>query len=185
MKCLIENNTDECRRCRRSGLPCIFVPRANAATLPEFKNGSREGGFKTDVLRRLQIIEDALGLSEGSNARLESVDDEGFDDEEETSDEFNSLGALWDAVAILQSAPCPVPRAVWRRRTVRDLWLSYVPIQTPPSRIVELIITIGFMIECQASISCPADKHSPRHSLFCWRRYYIARVCAALQTWRK
>ncbi|KAF3392317.1 hypothetical protein DPV78_010528 [Talaromyces pinophilus] len=128
MKCLIEDNNDECRRCRRSGLPCIFVPRANAATLPEFKNHSRDGGFKTDVLRRLQIIEDALGLSEASNERLEFVDagdNEGFDDEEEASDEFNSLGALWDAVVILQSAPCSVPRAVWRRRTVRDLWLSF------------------------------------------------------------
>ncbi|GAM42821.1 hypothetical protein TCE0_044f17142 [Talaromyces pinophilus] len=128
MKCLIEDNNDECRRCRRSGLPCIFVPRANAATLPEFKNHSKDGGFKTDVLRRLQIIEDALGLSEASNERLEFVDagdNEGFDDEEEASDEFNSLGALWDAVVILQSAPCSVPRAVWRRRTVRDLWLSF------------------------------------------------------------
>jgi hypothetical protein len=130
MKCLIEDDSDECRRCRRSGLPCIFVPRANAATLPEIKNGSREGGFKTDVLRRLQIIEEALGLSEASNERLESVDagdNEAFDDEEETMDEFNSLGALWDAVVILQSVPCSVPRAIWRRRTVSDLWLSYVP----------------------------------------------------------
>lgn len=127
MKCLIEDNSDECRRCRRSGLPCIFVPRANAATLPEFKYHSRDGGFKTDVLRRLQIIEDALGLSEASNERLESVDagdNEVFDDEEGTSDEFNSFGALWDAVVILQSAPCSVPRAIWRRRIVRDLWLS-------------------------------------------------------------
>lgn len=170
MKCLIEDNTDECRRCRRSGLPCIFVPRANAATLPEFKSSSREGGFKTDVLRRLQIIEDALGLPEGLNGTLESVDDdghnEGFDDDEETSDELNGLDALWDAVVVLQSAPCSVPRAIWRRRTVRDLWLSYVPIQTPPSRNVELTFTTGFMIECQVSILCLADKHSLRHSLF-------------------
>ncbi|KAE8554298.1 hypothetical protein EYB25_002836 [Talaromyces marneffei] len=128
MKCLVEDDSNECRRCRRSGMPCIFVPRANAATLPEFKNGSREGGFKTDVLRRLQIIEDTLGLSEGSNGNLESIDggnDEGFDDEEETSDEFNSLSALWDAVVVLQSAPCSVPRAIWRRHTIRDLWLSF------------------------------------------------------------
>lgn len=127
MKCLTEDSSAECRRCRRSGLPCIFVPRANAATLPELKNGSREGGFKTDVLRRLQVIEDALGLSEASNRRLESVDagdNEGFDEEEETLDDFNGLGALWDAAVILQSAPCSVPRTIWRRRIVRDLWLS-------------------------------------------------------------
>ena len=94
----------------------------------ELKNGSKEGaGFKTDVLRRLQIIEDALGLSGASIKRRESVDggdNEGFDDEEDISDEFNNLGALWDAAVTLQSAPCSVPRIIWRKRTVRDLWLS-------------------------------------------------------------
>lgn len=168
MKCLVEDDSNECRRCRRSGMPCIFVPRANAATLPEFKNGSREGGFKTDVLRRLQIIEDTLGLSEGSNGNLESIDggnDEGFDDEEETSDEFNSLSALWDAVVVLQSAPCSVPRAIWRRHTIRDLWLSWVSTKSFTSEELKLIVTTGFMIECQAFILCPAGKHSLRHSL--------------------
>ncbi|EED21458.1 conserved hypothetical protein [Talaromyces stipitatus ATCC 10500] len=129
MKCIAEDNSDGCRRCRRSGLPCIFVPRANAATLPEFNTRASESGFKTDVLRRLKIIEDTLGLSEAHNAPSEHIDCgdcEGSDDDEGYPDEFNSLHALWDAVVILQSsAPGFVPRSIWRRHTVRDLWLSF------------------------------------------------------------
>lgn len=126
MKCVIEDGDCECRRCRRSGLPCIFVPRANAATLPENVTGLKEGDFKIDVLRRLKIIEETLGLSEHSKTPTESVNPNDIEsDDDYVSDEFNSLGALWDAAVVLQSsAPNSVPSSIWRKRTVKDLWLS-------------------------------------------------------------
>ncbi|KAL4864135.1 hypothetical protein BDV12DRAFT_16924 [Aspergillus spectabilis] len=123
MKCVIEGNaTDECRRCRRSGLPCIFVPRANAATLPDSITSLPNGDFKTDVLRRLSVIEERLGLSAapypGSSGILESGD--------ELSPDQSSLGALWEAVAVLQrSAPASIPSIIWRKGTVKDLWLAF------------------------------------------------------------
>lgn len=142
MKCLFEDSSDKCRRCHRSGLPCIFVPRANAASLPELKTGATDNEFKRDVQRRLRIIEETLGLSEPQVSAYDAVDTAGgeeCDEEEEHSEEFNNLSALWDATVILQnSAPSHVPPSVWRKRTVRDLWLSYVLIQTQYHHCVSL-----------------------------------------------
>lgn len=125
MKCIIEDN-NVCRRCRRSGLPCIFIPRANAATLPESVMALQEDDFKKDVLRRLKIIEDTLGLSAASAPFVESAAPHGGSDNgEDLSPEFSSLGALWDAVVVLQrSAPSSVPTSIWRKSMVKVLWLS-------------------------------------------------------------
>ncbi|PWY81640.1 hypothetical protein BO94DRAFT_558070 [Aspergillus sclerotioniger CBS 115572] len=121
MKCVIESN-DTCRRCRRSGLPCIFVPRANAATLPDGIMATRDGDFKDDVLRRLRIIEDRLGLSGASRPAVESPPSHN----EDISPDFSGLGALWDAVVILErTAPSWIPGSVWRKSTVKGLWLSF------------------------------------------------------------
>ncbi|KAH8697640.1 hypothetical protein BGW36DRAFT_397305 [Talaromyces proteolyticus] len=126
MRCIIEGN-DACRRCRRSGLPCIFVPRANAATLPGAVTDTKDVDFKTDVLRRLKVIEDSLGISVADGILPESaILDGGSNDGEELSVEFSSLGALWDAAEVLQSsAPSSVPQYIWRKSTIKDLWLSF------------------------------------------------------------
>ncbi|PWY90978.1 hypothetical protein BO70DRAFT_368173 [Aspergillus heteromorphus CBS 117.55] len=119
MKCVMED-TDRCRRCRRSGLPCVFVPRANAATLPDVMRNWSEDEFKGDVLRRLRIIEERMGLAA-------VVDDQVVSPAFQTDEpEFSSLGALWDAVVVLQrTAPSTLPRSIWRKSTVKDLWLSF------------------------------------------------------------
>ncbi|KAJ0415156.1 hypothetical protein BJY00DRAFT_305108 [Aspergillus carlsbadensis] len=126
MKCVIENN-ETCRRCRRSGLPCVFVPRANAATLPEDVMALQDGDFKRDVLKRLQAIEEKIGLSQAADPTSERIQDpDGEDDEREISPESDGLGTLWDAVAVLQrSAPSSVPPVIWRKATVKDLWSSF------------------------------------------------------------
>ncbi|RHZ53575.1 Zn(II)2Cys6 transcription factor domain-containing protein [Aspergillus thermomutatus] len=120
MKCVVEDN-DVCRRCRRAGLPCIFVPRANAATLPNsVLLGPQEDDFKGDVLRRLQIIEERLGLSDAFGGS------HGAPADEDLSPDFSSLGALWDAVVVLRrTAPSSVPASIWRKSTVKELWLSF------------------------------------------------------------
>jgi hypothetical protein len=122
MKCVIEGNaTDECRRCRRSGLPCIFVPRANAATLQDTISSLPYGDFKTDVLRRLSVIEERLGLPAASNPGSSGV----LAYNDELSPDQSSLGSLWEAGAVLQrSAPASVPSILWRKDTVKDLWLA-------------------------------------------------------------
>ncbi|PYH97060.1 hypothetical protein BO71DRAFT_396502 [Aspergillus ellipticus CBS 707.79] len=121
MKCVMEEN-NICRRCRRSGLPCLFVPRANAATLPDGMMGWPEDDFKGDVLRRLRIIEDKVGISATSEPPVTSP----VNQSEELLPQFNGLGALWDAVVVLErTAPDSLPSAIWRKSTVKDLWLSF------------------------------------------------------------
>ncbi|CRG84304.1 hypothetical protein PISL3812_01605 [Talaromyces islandicus] len=127
MKCIIEGN-ESCRRCRRSGLPCIFVPRANAATLPCSVTGSTDADFKTDVLRRLRVLEDTLGISisEVASSQSTSLDDGGLGHGEELSADLSGLGALWEAAEVLQSsAPSSVPQSIWLKGTIKELWLSF------------------------------------------------------------
>jgi hypothetical protein len=126
MKCIIEDSSIDCRRCLRSGLPCIFVPRANAATVPDVVLGLQEGDFKADVLRRLKVIEDTLGLAdEAPKMSTESVVVDDVESDEGEDLYSAGLGALWDAAVVLQSsAPSSVPQSIWRKSTVKDLWLS-------------------------------------------------------------
>lgn len=121
MKCVIPDNGDTCRRCQRSGLPCVFLPRANAATLPNHVlSGLNDGDFKQDVLNRLKIIEDCLGLSGSTEhdltERAEDVD-------EAFSPTFNGLGTLWEAASVLEkSAPSYLPSSIWSKNTIQQLW---------------------------------------------------------------
>ncbi|KAL4781132.1 hypothetical protein BJX76DRAFT_350410 [Aspergillus varians] len=126
MKCIIEGN-DVCRRCRRAGLPCVFVPRANAATLPESMMALQDDAFKADVLHRLKIIEERIGVSPGAGPSSQSTaQNEVEDDEQDPSLELGSLGSLWEAAAVLQrSAPTSVAPLIWRKGTVRELWLAF------------------------------------------------------------
>jgi hypothetical protein len=122
-------------------LPCIFVPRANAACLPDstIMGDVSDDSFKRNVLRRLELLEDCLGIPPsteqdgilGATAAPASIidgqDARAEDSDEEHSPEFTALGALWEAVAILaKSSPRSVPPSVWLKRTVKQLWSSLV-----------------------------------------------------------
>ncbi|EFX05176.1 hypothetical protein CMQ_1812 [Grosmannia clavigera kw1407] len=147
MKCVDNQDPRGCRRCVRSGVPCIFVPRANAATLPSgllalaAGRPSVDRPFKDDVLRRLQALEEYLGFSTangrrqsgGSDDELDDNDEDGqatggtgSDDEGEVPAAYASLGALWEATSVLcESAPTSVPRRIWKKATVGELWSAF------------------------------------------------------------
>ena len=127
MKCTIEDNSDSCRRCQRSGLPCVFVPRANAASLPEsiWAHVGAGSNVRGDVLRRLKVIEDYLGLPASgsvvaSNEAAAGVEE---DSDEQTLTEYAGLGPLWDSATVLKrNAPASLPPAIWSRNIVEQLW---------------------------------------------------------------
>jgi hypothetical protein len=123
MKCITENANNSCRRCQRSGLPCVFLPRVNAATLPsDVLAGLTDGNFQKDVLQRLKVIENCLGIS-----ALEGVELDGRaeDSDGEFPPDDHSLSGLWEAAEVLEkSAPNSVPSSIWRKMTVKKLWSS-------------------------------------------------------------
>lgn len=125
MKCLIAESNNACRRCQRSGLPCLFLPRANAATLPEeLLTGLDDAGgeFKTRVLHRLKVIEDRLGISTLDEPKLNNRDD---NREVDFSTDYLSLSGLWEAAEMLEkSLPNSIPPLIWRRSIIKDLWSS-------------------------------------------------------------
>ncbi|KAL2851185.1 hypothetical protein BJY01DRAFT_232998 [Aspergillus pseudoustus] len=126
MKCVSEGN-ESCRRCRRSGLPCVFVPRLNAATLPESVLALQDKDFKADVLNRLRAIEEKMGLFPASDRTFGSTQDsEEAHDQQHPSPEPDGLETLWEAVGVLQrSAPNVVATLIWRKSTVKELWSSF------------------------------------------------------------
>ena len=189
MRCVpSDDDPHTCRRCQRTDVPCVFVPRANAATLPSSiaalaaaaaavtgeGAGSIDARFKSDVLRRLRVLEEYLGLAASSTTSatatataaaaaaaaaaedeeaaaagtdtdgdghedtttMMNVDEE--DNGESSSDDadedlpanYASLGALWQAVEVLKASvpvpgPASVPRRIWKKRTVGELWLAF------------------------------------------------------------
>ncbi|KAH7311447.1 hypothetical protein B0I35DRAFT_438100 [Stachybotrys elegans] len=74
MKCRIDDGRSACRRCSRTGVQCIFVPRANAASWnldlavlasSELRiNSEAQQHINNAVLRRLKRLEDHLGLAD-------------------------------------------------------------------------------------------------------------------------
>jgi hypothetical protein len=119
MKCIVQGNSESCRRCRRAGLPCVFVPRANAAQLP-LVSEPLDLEFKNNILSRLKIVEDRLGLV-GDN----SMSFEMFAGAQEQSPEPTNE-PLWNAILQLQRCSPSLPSSIWRRDTVESLWSSYV-----------------------------------------------------------
>ena len=128
MKCMPGKNlNDTCRRCHRAGLPCVFVPRANAAALPELTIDSLDRSFKRDVLRRLKDIEGFIGIaSMSSHTAVDTyASDEGADGTSSADD--GNLESLWKATKILQEcSPKHVPTTIWRKSLVKSLWSSCV-----------------------------------------------------------
>jgi hypothetical protein len=79
--------------------------------------------FKADVLHRLEVIEERIGLS-GAKSELQGTDSAEDDGTRELSPESEGLGSLWEAVTVLQrSVPQSVP-SIWRGDIVKELWLS-------------------------------------------------------------
>ncbi|KAH7153436.1 hypothetical protein EDB81DRAFT_648572 [Dactylonectria macrodidyma] len=125
MKCRIDSGSI-CRRCRRSGHPCIFVPRSNASvpfapeSLPLTNPTHIE--FNSEVLRRLQTIEDYLGLSiskPDEERPIYEIDNAA----EESQEEDSSLTSLWEAVRCLERISTgSIDTAIWRRSTIKQLW---------------------------------------------------------------
>lgn len=129
MKCRIDTG-DTCRRCQRAGLPCIFVPRANASALmvpASFPlSGYQSPDVTRDILLRVKAIEDHLGLNLGSNdgtpsylgqqeAKREDAVEPWHDDE--------PLDKLWEVSAVLERcSPGSPDAALWKRSTIRHLW---------------------------------------------------------------
>jgi hypothetical protein len=89
--------------------------------------GIADADFKTDVLRRLRVLEDTLGISnpEVASSQSTGLDDAGLDHGEELSTDNGSLGALWEAAEVLRSsAPSSVPQSIWFKGNIKELWLS-------------------------------------------------------------
>ncbi|KAI1080002.1 hypothetical protein F5B20DRAFT_147852 [Whalleya microplaca] len=125
MKCRIENG-NTCRRCQRSGVRCIFVPRANAAVLPEPVADSNQIKFNRDVLRRLNSIETHLGLLEPENPA--EVRESPSTDVvlQEDSPEDIGLRPLWEAASCLENmCPSSIEPSIWQKSTIKHLWLTF------------------------------------------------------------
>lgn len=126
MKC-IPGKGEVCRRCYRASLPCVFVPRANAASIADLLPGEKiDTGFKNDVLQRLHVIEGLLGIH---NPNSIQEDDPGGNDDalDRIPPELLGFDALWEALDALQESctAMSVPSTVWNRTTVSSLWMSF------------------------------------------------------------
>ncbi|KAK7949529.1 hypothetical protein PG988_016168 [Apiospora saccharicola] len=132
MKCRIDNG-NTCRRCHRSGVPCIFVPRANAAGLPinlGMLDPSQAEINKT-VMRRLKMIEDYLGFSAPDDSLCMETDPSSggrMEEDEPETPEDHALNALWMAAASLEKI-CPPSvgggGVIWQRSMIKQLWLRF------------------------------------------------------------
>lgn len=130
MKCRIDSG-NICRRCRRSGNPCIFVPRSNASvpfipgSLPLTDPTHIE--FNSEILRRLQSIEEYIGLSRSKPNEAEAGDEIDMNGEDELQEEDSSLNSLWEAVRCLERiSPSSIDALIWRRSIIKHLWQMYV-----------------------------------------------------------
>lgn len=130
MKCRIDSG-NICRRCRRSGNPCIFVPRSNASV--PFMPGSlpltdpTHIEFNSEILRRLQSIEEYIGLSRSKPNEAETAYEIDLNGEDELLEEDSSLTSLWEAVRCLERiSPSSIDASIWRRSTIKHLWQMYV-----------------------------------------------------------
>ncbi|KAJ6781653.1 hypothetical protein PWT90_01403 [Aphanocladium album] len=131
MKCRIDSG-NTCRRCERAGLPCIFVPRANAsafmvpASMPLAEMASYD--VTRDILRRVKIIEDHLGLP--SSGKVDEVEAKPVitpvsHDAPSQADApaGGQLQHLWDAVASLERCTTGARDAVlWNKNIIQYLW---------------------------------------------------------------
>lgn len=141
MKCRIDSG-NTCRRCERAGLPCIFVPRANAsafmvpASMPLAEMASYD--VTRDILRRVKIIEDHLGLpdvgkvdeAEAKPVLTPTTQDAPI---QPNTPARGQLQHLWDAVASLERCIIgPRDAVLWNKGIIQYLWETYETLQSSP-----------------------------------------------------
>ncbi|UNI22264.1 hypothetical protein JDV02_008167 [Purpureocillium takamizusanense] len=182
MKCRLDNGTT-CRRCQRAGLPCIFVPRANAsafmvpASLPLAElTGSSE--VTKDLLRRVQAIEDHLGLPVTEIGQR--ISHEVASDKSHSNDQDVAFASLWEAVACLERCtPGPRDAALWSRSRVKYLWqtfhdrmpgLHFLPNKQTFSTPQPLLLA--------AMLYCSSVRGSPEDAAFASQ--YLTVLCCAI-----
>ncbi|PMB63598.1 hypothetical protein BM221_010579 [Beauveria bassiana] len=141
MKCRIDSGST-CRRCERAGLPCIFVPRANAsavmvpASMPLAEMASYD--VTRDILRRVKVIEDHLGLAGAERADelsakplLATPMSQDAPVQPDSAGE-GQLQRLWDAVASLERCTTgPRDAVLWNKNIIRYLWQTYEGFSSP------------------------------------------------------
>ncbi|KAF2008553.1 hypothetical protein BU24DRAFT_360239 [Aaosphaeria arxii CBS 175.79] len=125
MRCL-PGNGNICRRCYRSGLPCIFIPRANAANVGDLVPSQRlDAHFQVDVLQRLRTIEEILGIGCPESTEEATSNSRALSDN--VPSELRGFQALWEALRTLQEncTNIDVPSAIWNKNVVGELWSSF------------------------------------------------------------
>ncbi|EGX88272.1 Fungal transcriptional regulatory protein [Cordyceps militaris CM01] len=136
MKCRMDAAGSTCRRCERAGLPCIFVPRANAsafmvpASMPLAEMASYD--VTRDILRRVKIIEDHLGLAVSGrvdDAEARSILTPTTQDAPvlpDSAGDAHHRQHLWDAAASLERCMSgPRDAALWDRGVIQYLWQTF------------------------------------------------------------
>lgn len=126
MRCRIENE-EICRRCKRSGLRCVFVPRANAAKGWDSRepdpSQAPSTGEKTisDILQRIKAIEEHIGIDFANEQSDEDFDHS--DEHSKESHEARIFEPLWQTAARLQRiAPAQSRAGVWSRELIKHLF---------------------------------------------------------------
>ena len=169
MKCVSGKN-ETCRRCQRAGLPCVFVPRANAAALPDLQLEISEWQFKQNVLQRLKAIEVFVGMPTSENSQ---ADDDHVAADQDVMDSTDDLAPLWQSLGILKDcSPNHIPSAIWQKSLVKSLLASYVGTDFIPGPL-NLPIP-DFMTGCLAFILCKTNKLFRRRNPSCLHPCCIA-----------
>jgi hypothetical protein len=126
MKCRIDSG-NTCRRCERAGLPCIFVPRANAsafmvpASLPLAEMASYD--VTRDILRRVKAIEDHIGIHDTEKASAAPPAAECAIEVLDKVRVKDGTWSLWKTLASLEDcAMSSHNRALWTKSTVENLF---------------------------------------------------------------
>ncbi|KAL5596639.1 hypothetical protein BROUX41_006664 [Berkeleyomyces rouxiae] len=133
MKCRIDNG-ETCRRCFKAGVPCVFVPRANASYLRDLiaSSESREPdqtSFNRSVEFRLKRIEDYLGLLDDlavNSPPSAQESDVAAPTDIPSSPDNDVFCALWPAVMTLKkSCNTNVSACIWDRGIIKTLWRTF------------------------------------------------------------
>lgn len=158
MKCRIDSG-NSCRRCERAGLPCIFVPRANAsafmvpASLPLTEMASYD--VTRDILRRVKAIEDHVGIHDAGKVGAAPSAPEYANEVPEKTRAKDSTWNLWEILAPLEDCAMPsYSRALWTKGTVEELFQTYAITFCSHIRHRSTVNnSLDFTIKCQDCIS--------------------------------
>ncbi|EGY15306.1 uncharacterized protein VDAG_06160 [Verticillium dahliae VdLs.17] len=130
MKCRIDEGPS-CRRCLRTGVSCVFVPRANAAAYTEgytpgdaSHRSERSSQLNESILRRLQRLEDHVGLTALGENSLHNETQSGTM-LESPEPEDSSLRPLRPAIQVLKNTcSAGTTSPLWEEPLIKRLWLS-------------------------------------------------------------